>query len=128
MKTRVMIATSALGLLIGGSSGCGAPAPSVVSNPDRARTVLRDALESWKRGESITAPAKLSPPVIVADEDWRGGAKLQDFKIETTDQMIGTALRCPVSLTLPNAKGKIKTRTVFYLVTTEPILRVDRQD
>ena len=128
MKTRMIVATAALGLLIGASSGCGTPAPAATSNPDRARTILRDVLESWKRGEPSNAPAKLSPPVIVADEDWLAGATLSDYHIEPNDHMIGTALRCPVSITVPNAKGKTKARTVFYLVTTEPILRVDRQD
>ena len=128
MKTQILLATSALGLILGASSGCGSSAPAATSDPNRARTILHDVLESWKRGDAIDAQTKLSPSVIVADEDWLTGAKLGDYRIEPNDQMIGNALRCPVSITLPNPKGKVKTRTVFYLVSTEPILRVDRQD
>jgi hypothetical protein len=128
MRISAKLAAAALGLACLAAGGCGSPAPAATANPDQARTALREVLESWKRGDACGAPAKLSPAILVADEDWLAGAKLEDYTIEPGDQMMGTALRCPVSLKIQDPEGKPRTRVALYIVTTDPILRVDRQD
>lgn len=129
MTMRTKLAASAFGLVALLASGCGSPAPAAASNPDRARATLRAVLDLWKAGSPADAAAKLSPPVYVADEDWTSGAKLEDYGIESGDHGFGTGLRCPVSLTFKDPKtAKPRKRKALYIVTTEPVLRVDRQD
>src|SRR5437868_15487328 len=115
MKMRNLLTAAALGLLLGSSSGCGSSAPPATSDPNTARTILNDMMESWKRGDAIDAPTKLSPSVIVVDEDWQASQKLQDYRIEQSGQMVGTSLHCLVTITLPYSKSKVKTKTVTYV-------------
>lgn len=129
MNSRRDLLSLGLGLVLLGVCGCGgASSPVAVTSPDRARTALKDAMESWKRGDPYGAPQDLSPPIRVADEDWLSGAKLLDYRLDAGDQLIGTSLRCPVSITLKDAKGRKTKRQVLYSVNTEPVLSVVRQD
>ena len=109
-------------------AGCGSSSPAAVSDPNVARTTLQDVLELWKKGVPSNALAKGNPVIYVSDEDWQAGAKLNSYTIEAEGVLVGTSLRAPVTLKLQDASGKPRIRKVFYTVTTQPILRVDRQD
>ena len=129
MNKRIHIVFASLCLLVSLSlPGCGSPAPATVSDPAQARATLRNALDSWKNGETVDALSKKSPVVYATDEDWQAGAKLESYTIEPNDKMFGTSLRCPVTLKIKDAKGRAVTREVAYVVMTTPVSRVDRQD
>jgi len=108
--------------------GCGSSSPAAVSDPNLARTTLQNVLESWKKGEPSDALAKGSPVIYVSDEDWQAGAKLDSYTIDADGVLVGTSLRAPVTLKIIDAKGKPRTRKVLFTVTTQPVMRVDRQD
>lgn len=127
-RTHLFLATCSL-LAILGSEGCGGnPPPASVADPNLAKTTLTQALDAWKKGESVDALSKKSPVVYASDDDWQSGAKLESYAIKPNDQMTGTSLRFPVTLNLKDVKGKAVTRNVVYVVVTTPVLRVDRQD
>ena len=118
-----------LGLVFSlGIGGCGSPSPAAASDPNLARTTLEKVLDSWKKGEASTALAKDSPIIFISDEDWEAGARLKSYKIESEGELVGTSLRAPVTLKIQDPKGRPQTRKVFFTVTTQPVLRVDRQD
>ncbi|MFO0953314.1 MAG: hypothetical protein U0835_19585 [Isosphaeraceae bacterium] len=107
-------------------SGCGGESQAAASaDPGRAREVLREALDAWKKGDPHGSP---STPVRVADEDWLSGAKLISYRIAPGDEALGARRRCPVVLTLAGRKGKPQTRTVHYDVAIDPAPSVIRLD
>jgi hypothetical protein len=123
------IAAMAFSLILAAvSSGCGGASEAGPADPARARQVLRDTLDAWKNGESLDAPARFSPPVHVDDEDWLSGVRLVDYRIGPGDEVTGAALRCPVVLTFHRNRGKARTATVVYDVTTDPAPVVTRLD
>jgi hypothetical protein len=129
MNKQIQISAAVLGLFVClTTGGCGSSSPAAVSDPNVARTTLQDVLESWKKGDASDALSKGSPVIYVADEDWQAGAKLESYQIESNGDLVGTSLRAPVTLKIKDAKGKPRTRKVFFTVTTQPVLRVDRQD
>jgi hypothetical protein len=112
-------------------SGCGnANASPTPLDPSAAEQILSRALESWKAGEAHGAPARSTPPIRVADEQWLGGTALLDFALGERDKTMvaGTAIHWPVTLSVRNARGKTVKEAVTYLVTTSPEASVIRQD
>jgi hypothetical protein len=117
------LALAAWGLIVM-ASGCGGGSLPPASDPDQARQVLTSALDAWKRGEK---PGTLG--VRVLDRDWEGGWGLVDFKITGEAEPLGLSLRCPVTLTLRDAKGgKPVLKQVVYTVSTGADAVVARQD
>jgi hypothetical protein len=110
-------------------TGCGSGAAvSQQIDKDLARQTLSSVLEAWKSGERHDASERRSPAIRVADEDWLGGSKLLDYKIEPGEQDRGTSLSYRVSLELTDARGRTTTRQVSYNVSTTPTPMVIRQD
>jgi len=121
----IVIATSAL--LVGlGSSGCGKARPK--ADADLARETLRMALDAWKKGQPADSLKDRSPPINVADHEWRGGFALLDYRVAEKDQHFGSDLRCQVELSLRNPKGKTLTKKATYSVGTNNALIVVRED
>lgn len=110
--------------------GCGrGSAPERSLDPESAREILGEALESWKAGEAYDAPSRRAgSPIRVADEDWLVGARLLEYRIEPDDQTIGADLYCEVNLSLRDSQGRSQSRRVVYAVGTDPTPTVIRQD
>ena len=109
--------------------GCGGGAtPPAPSDPETARAVLQDVLASWKLGEAHDTLKNQTPPIHIADEDWRNGYSLVDFEVQGAGTLVGNSLRCPVSLSLQNPGGASISKDVVYTISTEPALSVVRQD
>lgn len=123
-------AALALSLILAAvAPGCGgASAESGAADAERARQVLRDTLDSWKKGEPLSATALRTPSVHVDDEDWLAGARLVGYRIEKGDELSGDHLRCPVVLTFRGNRGKARTMSVVYHVATDPTPVVTRKD
>ena len=108
-------------------AGCGSAAASR-RRPRTARAALNDALELWKRGDSLAAPKSLSPPVRVEDESWLAGKKLVSFRIDDRTETGGDRLRYPVLLTLSDSRGKVRKESAVYDIRFDGITTVIRQD
>lgn len=123
MTTRVLLGIALLSLMIGCSKGPPLAAPV---DPDKARTSLRMTLDAWKAGKPIDAMEKESPPITAQDFDWMAGAKLTDYKVLGDGKAEDANLRVPVQLMIRDSQGRAATKTVNYIVGTDPKITVFR--
>ena len=117
-----------LAVLILFAAGCGGPSAPRPADPEVAQRALAEALDDWKRGEPCDVPARRSPPVRVADEEWLAGARLVGYSIEPGSRPVGAAIQVPVTLTVAGKKGKPAKHRVVYDVLTDPTRSIIRQD
>ena len=101
----------------------GCSAARIPIEPERAKALLETVLTAWQKGGSCEELRSRTPAIHVADEQWLGRAILLDFSI-LPGESFGTGMRFPVTLT-----GKSLSRSsVFYLVSTHPVLSVTLAD
>lgn len=123
------IAATALAAVLGVSvlSGCG---PRQVTakpvEPEVARRTLEQVLAHWKQGGTPDQCQSETPPVVVQDLDWLGGARLLSFELLGGGDPRDANLFCDVKLVLEDASHKRLERTVTYCVGTDPVLTVFR--
>jgi hypothetical protein len=108
--------------------GCGGPQPPSVIKPDVARAALVHALDAWRNGEAADVLKRRSPPIHVAEDSWRMGEKLVDYKLQGDGETVGHQWSCKVVLSLLDKPGKPRRLTTSYLVTTGRTLSVVRQE
>jgi hypothetical protein len=109
------------------AAGCGRGVYEAASlDEEQARETLTSALESWKQGDSQESLQERSPPTLVMDPDWMGGAKLLNFQIPDEGEELEGRLVIQVTLTLQDERGGPTEKTVTYLVNTSPALAVLR--
>ena len=113
-----------LGAAVAGCSK-GPPLAAPVE-PDKARAALRVALDAWKSGRSIDSLGRETPPIVAQDFDWMAGAKLTEYQVLTDGRAEDANLRVPVRLTVRDAQGRTATKTVSYIVGTDPTVTVFR--
>jgi hypothetical protein len=109
------------------ATGCTAGYHNEPVDASKARETLETALESWKNGNPSDALQSLSPPIYVIDIEWKGGAKLKDYKIGDDDDEKDAHLFCPVTLTLESEGKKEVKKQVIYIISTAPNLTVARK-
>jgi hypothetical protein len=98
-------------------AGCGFPAAKV----DEAKGHVKAALDKWQAGGK---PDELKP-VEFNEAMWNAGEKLVSFEMGAAKYAEGAqAVRCEVTLTVRNKKGKERTENVTYDVTLGPPLKV----
>ena len=108
-------------------TGCGVgPKLAAPVEPAKALAALRATLDAWKAGQPIESVGQATPPVVAQDFDWMAGAKLTDYKLLSDGEALDANLRVPVQLTLRDAQGRATTKTVAYIVGTDPKLTVFR--
>jgi hypothetical protein len=123
---RFTLFTAALALC-----GCGgAPKPlAMAATPESSRAALIAALDGWKAGKTPQQLAEQSPSVTLIDDDFLGGRKLLDYKIEGDGHARGTGYSYIVLVTLEGKDGtKSTTRKIPYNAVTEPKHVVSRED
>jgi hypothetical protein len=107
-------------------SGCSSSPGSRPVDAVKARAALKTALDGWKRGDSPAALKDATPPIVVQDFDWMGGARLVDYRVEGEGKALEANLYVPVKLTLKPPQGKEVTKTVSYVIGTSPHVSVFR--
>lgn len=112
-------------LLMAAASGCGGSTQAAVQ-PDVARRTLDEVLTGWKNGEKPEAWRTKDPEVVVQDMDWLAGAKLVSYEIQGSGEPRDANLYCKVKLELQQASQPPVTKTVTYVVGTDPVLTVFR--
>jgi hypothetical protein len=123
---RIIIPIAALALC-----GCGGdPKPlSMAATAESSRAALVAALDGWKAGKTAEELAAQSPPVRLIDDDFHGGMKLLNYKIETEGHVRGIGYSYIVTLTLEAKDGaKPTTKKIPYNAVTEPKYVVSRED
>lgn len=116
-------ALAVLWLAVGCSKGPPLAAPV---EPDKARAALRTTLDAWKAGRPMDSMEKESPPIVAQDFDWMAGTKLTEYKVLDDGKAEDANLRVAVRLTVLDAQGRTATKTVNYIVGTDPKVTVFR--
>lgn len=106
--------------------GCGDKPVAAPVEPEKARQALRTALGAWKGGQTIDSLAQATPPIIAQDFDWMAGAKLTEYQLLDDGQAEDANLRVKVKLSIRDKQGQAVTKTVVYVVGTDPKLTVFR--
>lgn len=106
--------TVAIGLALYMSlAGCGGNNSLPQEVIDRARQEMQTALDTWKKGDSLT---KLGKMVQVTDQDWKAGLRLLGYEVKRAEGLQGENVRCWVVLALQNRQGKMLEKEVVYEV------------
>lgn len=111
-------------------AGCGGTnyVPPAAADPAAARSALEKALDCWRLRITPQELRQGSPAITVSDFDWREGHRLVAFQILAGEQALGTAIHWPVRLKVAGADGREIWHDATYIVSTNPIIRISRQD
>lgn len=110
------------------AAGCGGPSLQTPADSGQARQALCTTLDAWKRGDSVESLRGASPAVQVNDPDWPAGYRLTDYQVADQEARHGTDLRYHVALTLKDPNGRIVRKNTTYIVGTNPVPTVVRND
>lgn len=99
-----------------------------MSNSEEAKQLVATTLNQWSEGKNWSDLTRLDPPVYMAEDIWRKGWQLREYKIDDTAEMVGTNVRVTVNLRCDDKQGKSKTMSVRYFVTTLPALTITREE
>lgn len=108
-----------LGSVLGLALGCNGPSPPDPSDAEVGRGLLQNALDGWKRGDTMDA-YQSSSSVVVVDPAWKKGGKLKDFEIQSDTTHSGLDVQFKVKLNVQDNGGAAKTQKVMFLVCTTP--------
>jgi hypothetical protein len=108
-------------LLAAGCSRTNAP-----TDVPAAKAALTAALETWKSGQAAATLQERSPAILMVDQAWRKGEKLESFETTGEDVNDGVNLHCPVKLVLCDKQGVRRNETVTYVVGTSPSITIFR--
>lgn len=111
-------------------AGCGGTnyVPPPAADPAVARSSLEKALDCWRLRITPQELRQGSPAISVSDYDWREGRRLVAFQILAGEQLLGTSIHWPVRLKLVGADGREGWADATYIVSTNPSIRISRQD
>jgi hypothetical protein len=107
--------------------GCRGRAQAPPVDPDRAREVLRTALDAWQKGDSADSLRQQWPAITAADPKWQSGHRLLRYEV-ARDEVVGSELRCSVLLVLQGPGGKQTEERAVFGVSTAPALVVIRAE
>jgi hypothetical protein len=119
---RLVAAAAALTTLAGGCEKA-APQPA-----DKAEAALNQVLVAWTQGEPAGTFADPEKPVQVTDPDWIAGYRLLQFlafESKSNPDKQGR-VRCRVSLTLQDPRGKKVDKEVVYEVDLGDRIVIER--
>lgn len=109
-------------LLLPACAGCGGASLPPLADADQARAMLRIALDTWQKGESVEALGQRSPPVYFNDPRPQAGVQLVAYKMDDTHGFHGQSVRQPVVLSLKAKDGTTRDRKTAYLIDTSPAI------
>jgi hypothetical protein len=104
--------------------GCGrSNAPTDVPS---AKAALTAALESWKAGQPPDSLRQRSPSIVMVDEAWQKGEKLESFENVAPETDDGVNLHCTVKLAINGERDVRRSEQVTYIVGTSPMITIFR--
>jgi hypothetical protein len=120
MKRLALFIPLSLGLLQGCGRGLDKDA-----DPEEGVKALHTALTAWKDGKAHAELEKMTPPIIMNEDDWRSGKRLLDFKVEES-ALSGRQVRCKARIKLGGKDGKALEQRAIYIIDTTPRLVIVR--
>jgi hypothetical protein len=97
------------------------------ATPDRARTILREALDAWQQGQTPEA-FRQRTSITAVERKWREGCRLVRYEIVGDGERFGFDWQCKTKLSLENATGKKLQEKAIYSISTAPALVVVRSE
>lgn len=121
MKSRGLAVAALLAVQL---AGCGrSNAPTDVAS---AKQALEVALRSWQEGQTPEALRDRSPGIVMVEDAWQKGVKLESFELVPPDIDDGVNLHCAVKLTLNDGGTVRRAEPVTYIVGTSPVITICR--
>jgi hypothetical protein len=116
--------------LLAALAGCGGKnyQPPPAADPALARSSLERGLDAWRLRITPEELLKAEPAITFADSDWRSGHRLVEFQLQPGEQALGTSIYWPVKLRVAYANGYEQWLDVTYIISTNPIIHISRQD
>ncbi len=102
------------------------PQKAAPVDPALAMTSLRTTLDAWKAGKKIDSMSEQTPPIVAQDFDWMAGATLLEYEIKGEGRAEDANLRVDCQLKIRDAQGQTTSKTVAYIVGTDPKITVFR--
>lgn len=111
-------------------SGCGSPnyMPPPPSDASVAQTALQKALDCWKLRVDPSELRAANPPITLSDEDWDAQHRLLEYQLLPGERPAGSTIRWPVRLKVTRQNGQEVELDVVYVISTNPIIHIGRQD
>lgn len=106
--------------------GCGAPSAPRPSDAALGRESLQNALDAWKKGDTLDAYRRATPGVTVVDPQWAAGAALLEFELAAESTPDGYDVQFRAKLVQKDTAGKSSSQKAVYNVSTTPGLAVVR--
>jgi hypothetical protein len=120
MKRLILFVMLSIGLLQGCHRGLDKDVDA-----DEAAKALQTALEAWESGKSREELEKMTPSILINEDDWRTGKRLLEFKVENCS-LSGRQIRSRVQLKLQDKNGKTLDRRATYIIDTTPRIVIVR--
>jgi hypothetical protein len=89
---------------------------------------LTKALDAWKAGTEVSSLADAGAALYVGDEDWSRGNRLVNYTLLDEGKPFGSNVRFVVDLELSSDTGAALSKRVRYVVGTNPVQSVQRDD
>ena len=118
----------ALAILIPTGVGCWNSSLPAQTETAKGREVLTQALDTWKRGETVDTLKTARPPVQMNDPDWSAGYKLTDYLIAAEDGRAGVDLLLSVKLVLARSDGAALEKRVKFIVAIGSSIVITRSE
>ena len=128
MRTRAAIVAACC--LAAALAGCGGRnyQPPPPADATVARSALEAALSAWRSQARPESLQQATPSITFVDPDCQSGQRLLDFQLQPGEQPLGSSIYWPVQLRLVPANGREQRLDVTYIVSTNPLIHISRQD
>jgi hypothetical protein len=123
----LFLAAMALAFALG-LQGCAKAPIEVQGDSELASEVLKEALDRWKAGDKPDDLAQEKPAIFLADEDWKAGKKLKDYKVDENVVENGSHWRVFANLKLDSPQKGDANKKVCYAVTLGDSVSILRSD
>ena len=102
--------------------GCGVSQAQL----DKAKSLVEQGLEEWKKGGSPGNLKALPVPIEFYETAWSGSEALTSYEVKpATYHAPEKVIRCAAKLVLRNKRGKDRTENVVYDVILGPPAKIN---
>lgn len=115
-----------VGVALTGCSGEYKPPPP--SDLAVAKESLEKSLNLWRSKVTPMELQAAAPPIIVSDDDWDADHRLLEFHLLPGEVLAGNSIRWPVRLRVAKRDGREEELEVTYVISTNPLIHIRRQD
>lgn len=102
--------------------------PAPPSEMSVAREALVKALDCWRLRIAPRELLAATPSIKFSDEDWNAEHRLVSYELLPGEAPAGPTIRWPVRLRVARTEGREEDLEVVYVISTNPVIHIARQD